>query len=100
MRYDEQDCQVPAVLTGANLEIDVSIQYLRFFMKDDAELADIEQRYQRGEMLTGEVKARLIEVIPSTSHKCISRERQCSWLVLLTPVQQNHGLVAITEAEL
>lgn len=52
--------------TGANLEVDVSIQYLRFFLEDDAELKDIEERYKRGDLLTGEVKARLIEVLPSS----------------------------------
>ncbi len=53
--------------TGANLEVDVSIQYLRFFLDDDAELRNIEERYKRGELLTGEVKARLIEVITSST---------------------------------
>ena len=52
--------------TGANLEVDVSIQYLRFFLEDDAELQEIEQRYKNGDLLTGEVKARLIEVLSSS----------------------------------
>ncbi|BDA50785.1 Tryptophan-tRNA ligase, cytoplasmic [Coccomyxa sp. Obi] len=54
---------------GANIEVDVSIQYLRFFLEDDAELKDIEDRYKRGELLTGEVKARLIEVLQAVVGK-------------------------------
>ncbi|BDA48227.1 Tryptophan-tRNA ligase, cytoplasmic [Coccomyxa sp. Obi] len=48
---------------GANLEVDVSIQYLRFFLEDDAGLKLIEEKYKKGALLTGEVKAKLIEVL-------------------------------------
>lgn len=41
---------------GANLEVDVPYQYLRFFMEDDEELAHIGAEYAAGRMLTGEVK--------------------------------------------
>ena len=60
-------CHVPALLTGANLEVDVSIQYLRFFLEDDAELKDIDEKYKKGDLLTGEVKARLIQVFPPST---------------------------------
>jgi tryptophanyl-tRNA synthetase len=36
---------------------------LRFFLEDDEQLADIEKKYGSGEMLTGEVKAVLIECL-------------------------------------
>lgn len=48
---------------GADTDVDVSFQYLRFFLEDDAELEDIRQRYSCGTMQTGAVKARLIEVL-------------------------------------
>jgi tryptophanyl-tRNA synthetase len=48
---------------GANIDIDVSIQYLNFFMEDDDKLEDIKQKYKKGELLTGEVKAILIETL-------------------------------------
>lgn len=48
---------------GADLDVDVPYQYLTFFLDDDVELEEIKQKYQKGEMLTGEVKAILIDVI-------------------------------------
>lgn len=48
---------------GANLEVDVPVKYLTFFLESDAELAHIKQEYGAGRMLTGEVKHRLIEVL-------------------------------------
>ena len=48
---------------GADLRMDVSYQYLRFFMEDDAELARIGAAYDKGEMMTGEVKAALIKTL-------------------------------------
>ncbi|KAI5082257.1 hypothetical protein GOP47_0002000 [Adiantum capillus-veneris] len=48
---------------GANLEVDVPVKYLTFFLEGDEELAQIKQEYGTGRMLTGEVKGRLIEVL-------------------------------------
>ncbi|KAL1152655.1 hypothetical protein V6Z11_A09G124900 [Gossypium hirsutum] len=48
---------------GANLEVDIPIKYLNFFLEDDAELEHIKKAYGAGRMLTGEVKKRLIEVL-------------------------------------
>jgi len=48
---------------GANLEIDVSYQYLRFFMDDDAKLADVGARYGSGKMNSKEIKDVLVEAI-------------------------------------
>ena len=48
---------------GANLEVDIPFHYLKFFLEDDQELEDIQMRYGKGEMLTGEVKAKCIEVL-------------------------------------
>lgn len=49
---------------GGNPDIDVSFQYLRiFFEPDDAKLKAIYDDYSSGKMLTGELKAILIEKI-------------------------------------
>jgi tryptophanyl-tRNA synthetase len=40
---------------GGNPDVDVSYQYLNFFMDDDAELKKIGEQYRKGELLTGEV---------------------------------------------
>ncbi|CAM8983882.1 unnamed protein product [Rhodiola kirilowii] len=48
---------------GANLEVDIPFKYLCFFLDDDDELEDIKQRYGKGEMLTGEVKMKLTQIL-------------------------------------
>jgi tryptophanyl-tRNA synthetase len=51
---------------GANLEVDVSYQWLRFFLEDDEELAKIGQDYGSGQgeyWSTGCVKQRLIDIL-------------------------------------
>ncbi|XP_027334406.1 tryptophan--tRNA ligase, cytoplasmic [Abrus precatorius] len=48
---------------GANLEVDIPIKYLSFFLEDDDELEHIKKEYGAGRMLTGEVKKRLSEVL-------------------------------------
>ena len=49
---------------GGNPDIDVSYQYLRiFFEPDDNKLKKIYDDYKSGKMLTGELKAILIEKI-------------------------------------
>ena len=49
--------------TGANLDVDVSWKYLQFFLDDDDELKRIGEQYGSGSIMTGVVKARLIEVM-------------------------------------
>eukprot|EP00271_Cylindrocystis_brebissonii_P016014 TRINITY_DN39141_c0_g1_i1.p1 TRINITY_DN39141_c0_g1~~TRINITY_DN39141_c0_g1_i1.p1 ORF type:complete len:404 (-),score=74.54 TRINITY_DN39141_c0_g1_i1:131-1342(-) len=48
---------------GADLEVDVPVKYLSFFLESDEELGQIKTEYGAGRMLTGEVKKRLIEVL-------------------------------------
>jgi len=48
---------------GGNCDIDISYQYLSFFLEDDEKLADIRQKYSSGEMLTGELKQELIVLL-------------------------------------
>lgn len=42
---------------GGDTSVDVSYQYLTFFLEDDEELERIRLAYESGEMLTGELKA-------------------------------------------
>ena len=42
--------------------MDVAWKYLRFFCEDDKKLKQIGEDYSSGKLLTGEVKAILIEV--------------------------------------
>jgi tryptophanyl-tRNA synthetase len=48
---------------GGNCEIDVPYQYLTFFLSDDKRLAEIQEAYTKGEILTGEIKKELIDVL-------------------------------------
>eukprot|EP01133_Synstelium_polycarpum_P006677 gene6677-7761_t len=48
---------------GANLEVDVSYEYLGYFLEDDDLLKEIGDKYSTGKMLTSEVKAVLIKIM-------------------------------------
>ncbi|BHF60711.1 Tryptophan--tRNA ligase, cytoplasmic [Sparganum proliferum] len=48
---------------GGNCDIDVSYQYLRFFLEDDAQLEKIRAEYTSGELLTGNLKKVLISLL-------------------------------------
>jgi tryptophanyl-tRNA synthetase len=51
---------------GANLDVDVSYQWLRFFLEDDDELIRIGKEYGSGSgeyWSTGKVKAKLVSVL-------------------------------------
>lgn len=48
---------------GANCDIDVSFQYLKYFLEDDARLEQIRQEYTEGAMLTGDLKKITIEIL-------------------------------------
>lgn len=48
---------------GGNCDIDVSYQYLTFFLEDDDELEKIRKDYSSGDLLTGHLKKRLIEIL-------------------------------------
>jgi tryptophanyl-tRNA synthetase len=61
-----QDTKEAQMKYGANLEVDVSYQWLRFFLEDDEELEQIGQDYGSGSgeyWSTGKVKARLIALL-------------------------------------
>ena len=49
---------------GGNPDIDISFQYLKlFFEEDDKKLKEIEDKYKKGEILSGELKKYVIEKI-------------------------------------
>jgi len=48
---------------GALLTVDVPYQYLTFFMEDEKRLIEIRDKYKSGELLTGEVKQILVDVL-------------------------------------
>jgi tryptophanyl-tRNA synthetase len=48
---------------GGRTKDDVAFQYLTFFMEDDAELERIRLAYEKGEMMTGELKAVCIKLL-------------------------------------
>lgn len=48
---------------GGNVDIDVACQWLKYFEHDDKKLAEIYDKYSKGELLSGEVKKILIDKI-------------------------------------
>ncbi|KAF8797911.1 tryptophanyl-tRNA synthetase [Phlegmacium glaucopus] len=46
---------------GGDPDVDVSYQYLTFFLEDDEELEKLRKDYQEGTLLTGQLKARCIQ---------------------------------------
>ncbi|MEK7790070.1 MAG: tryptophan--tRNA ligase, partial [Deltaproteobacteria bacterium] len=50
---------------GGNPDVDVSYQYLTYFLEDSKKLKQVYEDYKSGKMLTGELKKLTIEVINS-----------------------------------
>ncbi|KAK7868052.1 hypothetical protein R5R35_007502 [Gryllus longicercus] len=48
---------------GGNCDVDISYQYLTFFLEDDERLEQIKKDYTSGALLTGELKKILIETL-------------------------------------
>ncbi|RZF34171.1 hypothetical protein LSTR_LSTR003581 [Laodelphax striatellus] len=48
---------------GGDCSVDISYQYLRFFMEDDEQLEKIKKDYESGALLTGELKKILVETL-------------------------------------
>ncbi|XP_054260719.1 tryptophan--tRNA ligase, cytoplasmic [Macrosteles quadrilineatus] len=48
---------------GGDCNVDISYQYLKFFLEDDEKLKQIKQDYTSGAMLTGELKKLLIDTV-------------------------------------
>lgn len=50
---------------GGRTAVDIPFQYLRFFLEDDEELESIRQRYESGDMESGEMKKTCAGVLQS-----------------------------------
>ncbi|CAF3112645.1 unnamed protein product [Rotaria socialis] len=77
---------------GGDCDIDVSFQYLTFFMDDDQRLEEIRQDYSSGKLLTGELKKILIEVLQTLVAQHQERRKQVTSDVVrqfMTPRQLN-----------
>lgn len=61
---------------GGNCDIDVSYQYLTFFMEDDERLAQIKKDYTSGELLTGYLKKELIDILQKLVSEHRSRRQE------------------------
>ena len=61
---------------GGNVEIDVACQWLKYFEEDDKKLAEIYDKYSKGELLSGEIKTILIEKINTLLKEHQSRRKQ------------------------
>jgi len=48
---------------GGDTDVDVAYQYLGFFLDDEEELAKIGEDYRAGRLLTGQLKARCIQML-------------------------------------
>lgn len=48
---------------GGNCDVDIAYQYLTFFMEDDQKLERIRKDYTSGELLTGNLKKELIDIL-------------------------------------
>jgi tryptophanyl-tRNA synthetase len=50
-------------LFGGNPDVDVSFQYLKFFLEHDEQLAEIEKSYRSGTLSTSSLKQKCIELM-------------------------------------
>lgn len=48
---------------GGRTDVDISYQYLKFFLEDDEKLQQIHDDYESGKMLSGEIKKEIITVL-------------------------------------
>ncbi|KAI9188343.1 tryptophan--tRNA ligase [Blastocladiella emersonii ATCC 22665] len=89
---------------GGDPDVDVSFQYLSFFLEDDAELARIQAAYRSGEMLTGELKKACIDVLQALCADFQARKAAVTDATVLQymdasrpmPWARDHGLVGDT----
>nr|CAJ2476788.1 unnamed protein product [Leishmania braziliensis] len=59
------------LLLGANTNVDIPVQWLRFFLEDDEELKRLQKDYMLGRIMTGDVKKVLIQTLTNivTTHQ-------------------------------
>lgn len=59
------------------MAVDVSYEWLSFFLESDERLAEIAHDYSSGAMLTGEVKKELIGLLTVSAQILVSRSLTC-----------------------
>lgn len=77
---------------GGNCDVDISYQYLKFFLEDDERLEQIGRDYTSGALLTGELKKILIDVLTPVLTEHQQRRAQITDEVLkqfMTPRKLN-----------
>jgi tryptophanyl-tRNA synthetase len=60
---------------GGDVGVDVACQWLKYFEEDDKKLKEIYDKYSKGELLSGEIKAILIDKINETLSEHQSRRK-------------------------
>ena len=81
---------------GGNPDVDVSFQYLTFFLEDDEELEKIRQSYIKGTLLTGDLKKRCIKELQDFVAGFQERKRAvtdeiCAEFMRPRPLTWGHG---------
>lgn len=61
--------------TGADLEVDVTYQYLRFFLEDDDKLQQLGEDYQAGRITSGQIKKELIDCLTKLTKEHQARRK-------------------------
>lgn len=61
---------------GGDVDIDISYRYLSFFLDDDEKLEEIRTAYKEGQMLSGEIKKELINVLQPIVKRHQERRRE------------------------
>jgi tryptophanyl-tRNA synthetase len=69
---------------GGNPDIDVSFQWLRYFMEHDEELEEIEKQYRKGELLTGQLKKIASDVV----NQLIRKHQEAKKLVTVDVINE------------
>ncbi|KAJ1796803.1 tryptophan--tRNA ligase [Coemansia sp. RSA 2399] len=60
---------------GGNPDVDIPYQYMTYFIDDDKEIADLAEGYRKGEITSGEMKARCITIVQDFIGAFQERER-------------------------
>lgn len=63
-------------LNGGNCDVDIPFNYLMFFLEDDAKILETNKNYSSGQMMTGEIKKSLIEVLQEFISEKQTRRKQ------------------------
>lgn len=69
-------------LNGGDCHVDISFNYLMFFLEDDAKVLEIYQNYSSGQMMTGEIKKSLIDELQAFVAERQARRKQLNEQVL------------------